>query len=95
MLLRGPFDVCRALMCFAIVYWLFGGKVPADAEGYGHSSIDSTSASFISNEMSTCVYEESFGLQQFCPHSCSQAKALIDRRGFIVGNMEVCAAYFR
>jgi cytochrome d ubiquinol oxidase subunit II len=28
--------ICLALMYFAVVYWLFRGKVPADAEGYGH-----------------------------------------------------------
>jgi hypothetical protein len=24
------------LMYFGVVYWLFRGKVPTDAEGYGH-----------------------------------------------------------
>jgi len=28
--------ICLALMYFGIVYWLFRGKVPTDAEGYGH-----------------------------------------------------------
>ncbi|MBB6144456.1 cytochrome d ubiquinol oxidase subunit II [Silvibacterium bohemicum] len=28
--------VCLALLYFGIVYWLFRGKVPTDAEGYGH-----------------------------------------------------------
>lgn len=28
--------MCLALLYFGIVYWLFRGKVPTDAEGYGH-----------------------------------------------------------
>ena len=28
--------ICLALMYFGVVYWLFRGKVPTDAEGYGH-----------------------------------------------------------
>jgi cytochrome d ubiquinol oxidase subunit II len=28
--------MCLALMYFVVVYWLFRGKVPTDAEGYGH-----------------------------------------------------------
>jgi cytochrome d ubiquinol oxidase subunit II len=28
--------ICLALMYFTIVYWNFRGKVPTDAEGYGH-----------------------------------------------------------
>jgi cytochrome d ubiquinol oxidase subunit II len=28
--------MCLALMYFGVVYWLFRGKVPSDAEGYGH-----------------------------------------------------------
>jgi cytochrome d ubiquinol oxidase subunit II len=28
--------MCLALMYFGIVYWLFRGKVPTDADGYGH-----------------------------------------------------------
>jgi cytochrome d ubiquinol oxidase subunit II len=28
--------ICLAAMYFAIVYWLFRGKVPTDPEGYGH-----------------------------------------------------------
>jgi cytochrome d ubiquinol oxidase subunit II len=28
--------MCLALMYFGVVYWLFRGKVPTDAEGYGH-----------------------------------------------------------
>jgi cytochrome d ubiquinol oxidase subunit II len=28
--------MCLAVMYFVIVYWLFRGKVPTDAEGYGH-----------------------------------------------------------
>jgi cytochrome bd ubiquinol oxidase subunit II len=30
------FGMCLAIMYFVIVYWLFRGKVPTDAEGYGH-----------------------------------------------------------
>ena len=28
--------ICLALVYFGVVYWLFRGKVPTDAEGYGH-----------------------------------------------------------
>ncbi len=28
--------MCLALIYFGVVYWLFRGKVPTDAEGYGH-----------------------------------------------------------
>jgi cytochrome bd ubiquinol oxidase subunit II len=28
--------MCLALMYFVVAYWLFRGKVPTDAEGYGH-----------------------------------------------------------
>jgi cytochrome bd ubiquinol oxidase subunit II len=28
--------MCLAVMYFCVVYWLFRGKVPTDAEGYGH-----------------------------------------------------------
>jgi len=28
--------ICLALMYFCVIYWLFRGKVPRDAEGYGH-----------------------------------------------------------
>jgi cytochrome d ubiquinol oxidase subunit II len=28
--------ICLAMMYFGIVYWLFRGKVPTDADGYGH-----------------------------------------------------------
>jgi hypothetical protein len=28
--------MCLALMYFGVIYWLFRGKVPTDAEGYGH-----------------------------------------------------------
>lgn len=28
--------ICLALLYFGVVYWLFRGKVPTDAEGYGH-----------------------------------------------------------
>jgi cytochrome d ubiquinol oxidase subunit II len=28
--------ICLAILYFAVVYWLFRGKVPTDAEGYGH-----------------------------------------------------------
>ncbi len=28
--------ILLAIMYFSIVYWLFRGKVPQDAEGYGH-----------------------------------------------------------
>jgi cytochrome d ubiquinol oxidase subunit II len=30
------FGMCMAFMDFVIVYWQFRGKVPTDAEGYGH-----------------------------------------------------------